>query len=263
VQKREERLLTRLDELGLRILTNTKPAAAAVARATPEAPGDAVDGMLGVRLEELSFQMDQFTQSVRTGLVGFLGEWAKLPPEVARVAADLHGLRQHLSTAATSTDALVSETRGLMEGLHATSSRMSEGLAATVGSVRHTVEGLGDDVQGVSDVLTRRMAGMEEANKRLASALDATSEQVTAASQRILAGVEAQGAAENAMKQLSASIADFGDRLSEIKDAQNALVPVLSQLAGPLELRLMPSVAATRAVPAGGDGQPGGGRPGR
>ena len=56
--------------------------------------------MMHVRLEELSTQMDQFTQSVRSGLDGFLSEWAKLPPEVEKVAADLSGLRQHLAAAA-------------------------------------------------------------------------------------------------------------------------------------------------------------------
>ena len=50
--------------------------------------------MMHTRLEELSTQMDQFTQSVRSGLDGFLSEWAKLPPEVEKVAADLTGLRQ-------------------------------------------------------------------------------------------------------------------------------------------------------------------------
>jgi len=39
--------------------------------------------------------------------------------------------------------------------------------------------------------------------------------------------------------------ADLGDRLREFKEGQAALAPILSQLAGPLELRLTP-------VPAGG-----------
>jgi hypothetical protein len=57
---------------------------------------------------------------------------------------------------------------------------------------------------------------------------------------------DGEGTAE-AVQALSASIADLGSRLSEFREAQAALAPILGQLAGPLELRLMP-------VPArGGD----------
>jgi hypothetical protein len=57
---------------------------------------------------------------------------------------------------------------------------------------------------------------------------------------------DGEGTAE-AMHALSLTIADLGDRLREFKEAQAALAPILGQLTGPLELRLMP-------VPArGGD----------
>jgi biopolymer transport protein ExbB/TolQ len=120
VQAREERLLTRLEELGLRILENSAatsaPAAAGTAITAGE-PAAEFDEMMRARLAQLSGQMDQFTKAVRVGLDGFLGEWAKLTPEVERVAADMTGLRQHLSSAASSTDQLILETRVLLEGL--------------------------------------------------------------------------------------------------------------------------------------------------
>ena len=250
VERREERLLTRLDELGLRIVANAAPAAAAAttpATSPPAgAPGEEFEQMMRARLDDLSGLMGQFTQAVRSGLDGFLGEWAKLPPEVERVSADLTGLRQHLATAARGTEELIAQTKGLVDGLNETASRMSSGLETSIGSVRHTVEGLGDNLHGVSDMLTRNMAGMEQANHRLEAALASSSDQVAAASDRLLAGVESQGAAEQAMKDLSVAVSELGERLSDIREAQVALAPVLSQLAGPLELRLTPTQRVSR-----------------
>jgi biopolymer transport protein ExbB/TolQ/uncharacterized protein YoxC len=263
VQEREERLLTGLDDLGLRILAHATPttASASASRAHPQGvPAEEFDQMMRARLEELSGQMEQFTQAVRSGLDGFLGEWAKLPPEVEKVAADLTGLRQHLAAAAGSTEELISETRVLMEGLNEATSRMSSGLATSIGSVGHTVEGLGDDLQGVSDTLARSLAGLSDrvvsSESHLRSGLASLKEAIDMSHQDSAAAVQSQAAAEQAMSSLSASISEFGERLSEFKDAQTALAPVLRRLAGPLELRLMPTPNPERGAPAGGAGPP-------
>jgi hypothetical protein len=176
------------------------------------ASSEEFERMMHSKLQDLSKQMDQFTQAVRVGLDGFLGEWAKLPPEVARVGEDLSGLRQHLAVAAKSTDQLILETRVLLEGLREASTHMSTGLEASIGSVNSTVEGLGAELQGIADSLARSVDGLSE---------------------RI--------AAEEAMKGLNASIAELGGRLRDLTTTQASLAPVLSQLAGPLELRLVPT----------------------
>ncbi|HUF75939.1 MAG TPA: MotA/TolQ/ExbB proton channel family protein [Longimicrobiales bacterium] len=238
VQARDERLLTRLENLTLRIMETATPgpgASTAVARAGD--PSGEFDKMMQSRLNQLSGQMDQFTKAVRVGLDGFLGEWAKLPPEVEKVAADMTGLRQHLSTAAESTDQLILETRVLLEGLREASQTMGTGLEASIGSVTGTVEGLGNSLQSVSDGLARNLLTLSE---RVA----ASEAQLQSGLAGLVAAIEAnhrngQGTAE-AVHALSASVTDLGEQLREFRDAQAALTPILGQLAGPLELRLLP-----------------------
>jgi hypothetical protein len=213
VQGREETVLTRMEELGLRIMESAlpadwKPAAAGLAAG---APSEEFEKLMQAKLQDLSRQMDQFTKAVRVGLDGFLGEWAKLPPEVERVATDLGGLRQHLATAAKSTDQLILETRVLLEGLREASAHMSTGLEASIGSVSATVEGLGAELHGIAESL---------------------SQSVNALSQRVTA--------EDAMKKLNASISELAARMNDLSTTQASLAPVLYQLAGPLELRLVP-----------------------
>jgi ABC-type transporter Mla subunit MlaD len=175
------------------------------------APAEELDKMMRAKLQELSTQMDQFTRAMRGGLDGFLGEWAKLPPEVERVAADLNGLRQHLAAAAKSTDQLILETRVLLEGLKDASAHMSTGLEASIGSVSSTVEGMGTELQRIAESLT--------------TSVNSLSERVTA---------------EESLKRLNASINELAVRMNDFSATQASLAPVLSQLAGPLELRLMP-----------------------
>ncbi len=247
VQAREERLLTRLEELGLRMMESVTPhATPAVATAYGVAdPSGEFDKMMRARLAQLTGQMDQFTKAVRVGLDGFLGEWAKLPPEVEKVAADMTGLRKHLASAAQSTDQLILETRVLLEGLREASEKMGSGLEASIGSVSDTVEGLGGRLQTVTERLANNMSSLSE---RVASS--------EAHLKSGLVGLQAaleknqrdgEGTAE-AMQALSTSISDLGERLAEFREAQAALAPILGQLAGPLELRLTP-------VPARGDGR--------
>jgi hypothetical protein len=221
VQSREERVLTRIEELGLRVMESALPThgAPAVAAFSAGAPSEEFEKLMQAKLQDLSRQMDQFTKAVRVGLDGFLGEWAKLPPEVERVASDLSGLRQHLATAAKSTDQMILETRVLLEGLREASSHMSTGLEASIGAVSNTVEGLGTELHGIAESLTR--------------SVDALSQRVSA---------------DDAMKKLNASIAELASRMNELSATQASLAPVLYQLAGPLELRLVPGPRNTPSV---------------
>lgn len=213
VQAREERYLTRLEELGLRIMESVMPTAGPrPSTAVTGSQAEEFEEMMRERLAQLSTQMEQFTKAVRVGLDGFLGQWAKLPPEVERVAQDLSGLREHLAGAARSTDQLILETRVLLEGLKEASGRMSHGLEVTIGSVSDTVEGLGAELEGVATSLARSVEALGER-------MDV----------------------EEAMKGLSDSVADLGERMREFREAQAALAPILGQLTGPLELRLMPA----------------------
>jgi biopolymer transport protein ExbB/TolQ len=221
VQGREEQVLTRMEELGLRVMENSRPSDwQAVHAGSPGAPAEEFEKIMQGRLQDLSKQMDYFTKAVRLGLDGFLGEWAKLPPEVEKVTADMTGLRQHLSTAAKSTDQLILETRVLLEGLREASVHMGTGLEAAIGSVNSTVETFGAQLHGVAQSLTQSVETL---------------------SQHV--------AAEDAMKKLNASINELAGRMDQLSATQASLAPVLYQLAGPLELRLVPG---PRNPPANG-----------
>jgi len=246
VQKRDERFLTALDELGLSIVANSQaPGALALSsQAIAQGdPGETFDHMMQTRLEQLSAQMDSFTEAVQIGLDGFLDQWSKLPPEVERVAAELGGLREHLATATANTDEMISGTRLLIEGLDETSSRMSAGLTESIGSVSRTVETLGENVEAVAEALARTMAGLSDrvtsSESHLASGLASLEDTLDRTNQQSAASAASQASVERAVRQLAESVTDFGERLLEFKDAQSALAPVLNRLAGPLELRLV------------------------
>ena len=221
VQSREEGVLTRLEELGLRIIESAMPGEAKAAAPTSDfasAPSEEIEKLMRAKTLELSKQMDAFTKAVRVSLDGFLGEWAKLPPEVERAGGDLMVLRQHLTAAAKSTDQLILETRVLLEGLKEASEHMSTGLEASIGSVTTTVDGLGSELQRIADSLTR--------------SVDSLNQRVTT---------------EDSLNRLDASIKELGERMNHLASTQASLAPVLSQLAGPLELRLMPAVTVRGA----------------
>ncbi|HSH76760.1 MAG TPA: MotA/TolQ/ExbB proton channel family protein [Longimicrobiales bacterium] len=248
VQAREERLLTRLEEIGLRVMEGATPAAVAGTQTRTVAPvaGDPsheFDEMMQDRLAQLSRQMEQFTRSVRAGLDGFLSEWGKLPPEVERVASDLRGLRQHLASAAESTDQLVAETASLLEGLREASQGMGTGLETSISSVSDTVSGLGDSLQSVSEGLARSMVTL---NERVAGSEVELRGGLDSLRAAIEAGQRDQEVRAVAVTTLSQSIDELGARLNEFRDTQAALTPVLRQLAGPLEFRLAPALAPTK-----------------
>ena len=244
VQSKEERFLTGVEELGLRIMESARPTGttAHAGGAGGAAMGEEFDSMMRSRLQELSGQMQQFTRSVQTGLDGFLAEWGKLPPEVEKVAADLGGLREHLSSAAKSTDTLILETRLLLEGLNEASTHMGRRLTASIGSIGQTVDGLGSSLGGISKTLESSLTGLSSRVESSESHLRAGLGSLQEAIERNHRDDEA---AATALERLSTSISELGTSLHEFKETQSAMVPLLSQLSGPLELRLMPTPTAS------------------
>lgn len=105
-------------------------------------------------------------------------------------------------------DALVDRTRQVMQGLSETSARMNTGLQQSMESVRRTVDELSGNLSAVSTALEADSAN--------------------------------QASIEEAIRRLSDSLGSFGEGLAELRAEQKALGPVLEQLAGPLELRLVP-----------------------
>jgi biopolymer transport protein ExbB/TolQ len=236
VQGKEERFLTGLEELGLRIMENAQPlTAAAVGGPAGAAVGEEFDAMMRTRIQELSSQMQQFTRAVQSGLDGFLVEWGKLPPEVERAAGDLAGLREQLTSAAKSTDKMILETRLLLEGLNESSTQLGNRLNSSIGSISHTVDGLGESLGGVSQTLQSSLAGLGEQVQSSERHLEAG---MTGLRDAIEASKRDDGAIQAALEQLTSTIAELAGTLEGMR-------PLLSQLSGPLELRLMPTPMAS------------------
>ena len=135
-------------------------------------------------------------------------------------------------------DELVSRTQQLMRGLNETSARVGTELSTSISSVSGTVDRLGTELTGVSHSLAQTMGGLSER-------VSATEEDVRARLAELRQAIESGHArsvgTEQAMQELASSISDFGRRLEDLQASQAALAPVLSQLAGPLELRILPT----------------------
>jgi biopolymer transport protein ExbB/TolQ len=243
VQAKQERFLTGLEELGLRIMENARPATGlAVAGPAGTAVGAEFDEMMRTRLQELSAQMKQFTRAVQSGLDGFLAEWGKLPPEVERVAGDLAGLRDQLTSAAKSTDKMILETRLLLEGLNEASAHMGNRLTASIGSISQTVDGLGESLGGVSQALETTLSGLGERVQASERHLEAG---MAGLRDAIEANKRDDGATQAALERLSGTISELNGALAGFRETQSAMMPLLTQLSGPLELRLMPTPVAS------------------
>jgi biopolymer transport protein ExbB/TolQ len=266
VQSKEERFLTGLEELGLRIMESAQPAEASTRHDTGAVPGAEFDEMMRSRLQELSLQMKRFTQAVRSGLDGFLEEWGELPPEVARVTADLAELREHLGAAAKGADAMLVETSVLLRGLKEASTSVGTQLQASIGSISETVDGLGASLGGVSDTLEASLSGFGASLGSVSGTLEASlaglSERVQDSQGHLTAGLASLSAGltrlketveesrrddqamGEALERLSGTITALSGTLGTFHEAQAAMMPLLSKLSGPLELRLAPSPLA-------------------
>jgi ABC-type transporter Mla subunit MlaD len=119
---------------------------------------------------------------------------------------------------------------------------MGNRLTTSIGSISRTVDGLGDSLGGVSETLERSLAGLTERVQASESHLRGgmASLQETIESSR-----RDDTANQEALERLSSTIADLGSTLNEFRETQSAMMPLLSQLSGPLELRLMPTPVAS------------------
>lgn len=130
-------------------------------------------------------------------------------------------------------DALVERTRHVMQGLSETSARMNAGLSQSMESVKRTVEQLAETSGHMNAGLSESMASVERTVDQLGGNLSAVSSALKADS-------TTQASIQTAIERLSQSLGSFGEGLAELRAEQKALGPVLEQLAGPLELRLVP-----------------------
>lgn len=152
-----------------------------------------------------------FTRLDELGLSIVANRKSAAPGKVARatgsplLAADFEASMQ---TRLEEIGALVDRTRNVMQGLSETSARMNAGLSESMASVRQNVEQLSANVKGVGKALEADAASQEKV--------------------------------EQAVEKLSAAIGTFGEGLADLRAEQDLLGPVLQQLAGPLELRLVP-----------------------
>jgi biopolymer transport protein ExbB/TolQ len=139
---------------------------------------------------------------------------------------------------------LITRTQELMSGLGETSARMNSGLGDSMSSVRRTVEELGGNLEGVSEALAGSMAEISvrvtTSQDRYTQSLSGLRDAIDRTQQQTASGAESQATVEQAVRDLSASVAQLGEMLSDFRTEQNALAPVLQQLAGPLELKLVP-----------------------
>jgi hypothetical protein len=152
--------------------------------------------------------------------------------------------------------AVIARTQEVMDGLSSTSSRMNSGLTESIGAVRRTVHELGTNLEGVAEALAGSMSDLGTqvtvSHGHFAEGLTGLQDALQQTHQQSLAGYESQASVERAVQQLTSSIEEFGAMLAEFKSEQSALAPVLTQLAGPLEIRLVP--ATRSALPPGSPG---------
>lgn len=201
------------------------------------------------RLDELGLSIVANRQGVATG-------------SAAMTAADGDGgaaFDQSMRARIDELTAVIARTQQVMDGLTVTSSRMNSGLTESISNVRRTVQELGHNLEGVSEALAGSMSDLGEhvtsQQSHFALGLSGLQDALNQTHQQTLSSAESQASVERAVQRLSDSIREFGDMLGEFREEQNALAPVLTQLAGPLELRLVP---ATRGTPGALGGQTGG-----
>jgi len=119
---------------------------------------------------------------------------------------------------------------------------MGNRLSTSIGSISQTVDGLGQSLGGVSDTLERSLAGLTERVQASEAHLRGG---LTSLQQTIEGSQRDDAATQDALEKLSSTIADLGGTLSDFRETQTAMMPILNQLSGPLELRLMPTPMAS------------------
>jgi protein involved in temperature-dependent protein secretion len=103
-------------------------------------------------------------------------------------------------------------------------------------------ESLSRGVVALTERVSASEANLHQGMTALQGAVDRTIEQSAA-------GARSQAATEQAMQRLTATLGELGTRLEELRDAHATLAPVLRQLSGPMEIRLMPAMISTGREP--------------
>ncbi len=193
VQKRDERFFTRLEELGLSIVANSRPPAekGALMAPLPKRSDPQFEAAMHARMEEIG--------------------------------------------------SLVDRTRMVMQGLSETSAKMNAGLNDSMQSVRGTVDELAKSLDGMAAALAEHARMQGTVVETLDAGYKQQADAQSAVAEALHADRAAQASVEQAVQRLSASIAAFGEGLTQLRAEQNALAPILTKLAGPLELRLVPA----------------------
>lgn len=157
------------------------------------------------RDERFFTRLDELGLSIVANRQGAVAESMAAGPVAAATNPDFErAMRARLEEI----DALVERTRRVMQGLSETSARMNAGLHQSMESVRSTVNELSGNLASVTSALE--------------------------------ADAASQASIQQAIQRLSESLNSFGEGLAELRAEQKTLGPVLQQLAGPLELRLVP-----------------------
>ena len=110
-------------------------------------------------------------------------------------------------------------------------------------------ETLGHSMAQLSDRVTASEGQLGSGIASLRQAMDRNQQESAAA-------IQSRAATDQAMQRLSGTILDLGDRLSEFRDAQAALAPILNHLADPMEIRLTPTAVPAPSRPAPGASPP-------
>jgi len=97
------------------------------------------------------------------------------------------------------------------------------------------VDGLGESLGGVSQMLQSSLTGLGERVQASERHLDAG---MSGLRDAIEASKRDDGAIQGALGQLTATMSDLGETLERMR-------PLMTQLSGPLELRLMPAPVAS------------------
>ena len=221
-----------------------------------------VSGTLSETLGELGERVRSSEERLQSGLGTLADAIGRSEEQSTAALVVIQESNESLRTAlASSTEQVAQASDRLLSGLQA-----QEGVDESVRGLSEAVTGLGGELaelrqvqEGLKPALelaeaigrneeqsAAALASIQESNESLRTAVTNSTEQMAQASDRLLSALEAQQGVDESVRGLSAAIAQLGEELSELRQVQDGLKPVLSQLVGPLELRLTPSVAVAQ-----------------
>ncbi len=260
VQKRDERFLTRLEELGLSIVASSRP---------PEGPKvpRLTDPDFELAIRERIEEVDQLVARTRRVMqelsaasarmnIGLNQSVESMRQTIERLGTGVHGMAAALTAEKESQAAVETAVGQLATSISAFGQRVTEALAADAESqaaVETAVAQLATSIatfgEGLSEALAADAASqqsIEQAVERLAESVSTFGEGV---SEALAADTESQASVERAVERLVASMTHFGEGITKLQGEHEALMPVLSQLARPLDRRV--GAEAETQEPAG------------